>query len=278
MSNRKETSRRACATGTLMMLLVSPLFPAGAISAENGAGEASINLRGVVLPVHQSKLGFTQSGVVIQLPMEGAMVKKGALLAGINDSVAQQQVAKARASLAGAQLKLAQATNTQEKNQRLHAEKILSDMALKEGEYGITQGKIGMDQANAEMASARLALEGTKLFAPFDGVVSRVTAHLGEWIGAGAPALELVDMNHLEVSMDVPPDSLTGLEAGLETGVFIDGKRAGTARARTILPLVDAASGLRRVIWSVTPDAGAVMTGRYVTLGGWRARDEGGKP
>lgn len=245
---------------------------------QGGGGDAPLNLRGVVLPVQQSKLGFTQAGIVVALPLEGTEVKKGALIAHIDDSVAQQQMAKAKASLAKAQLTLQQAVHVQGKNRRLHAENILADMALAEGEFAITQGKIGVDISQSEVASARWALEGSRLVAPFDGVVSRVTAHRGEWLGAGAPALELVDLTQLEVSMDLPPDSLIGLEPGMETAVIIDGRRSGVAKARTILPLVDAASGLRRVIWSVIPGPDVVMAGRYVTLEGWKRDSKGGKP
>ncbi|MEO5332641.1 MAG: efflux RND transporter periplasmic adaptor subunit [Magnetococcus sp. YQC-5] len=260
------------------MLVIALTLASGALNAAPAKeGETSIHLRGVVLPMHQSKLGFTQSGIVIELPLEGTEVKKGTVLARINDSVTQEMLAKAKASMANAQLKLTQATHAQEKNQRLHQEKILSDMALKEGLFSITQAQIGVDQANSELASARLAMEGTKLLAPFDGVVIRVMAHLGEWIGAGAPTLELVDLQHLEVSMDVPPDVLIGLQPGKETGVFMNDQRVGLARVRTILPLVDAASGLQRVIWSVTPNQGEMVTGRYVILGNW-GDDKGGKP
>ncbi|MBF0439690.1 MAG: hypothetical protein HQL93_11290, partial [Magnetococcales bacterium] len=145
--------------------------------AQEGVGDQSLNARGVVLPVRQSKLSLTQSGAIMALPMEGAVVKKGELLVRINDASAKESLAKANASLAGAKLKLEQAVHAQEKNKRLHKEKILSDMALEEGNYGITQGKIAVDQSNSEVTSARLAMEGTKLFAPFDGVVTRVTAH-----------------------------------------------------------------------------------------------------
>lgn len=278
MMTPMQTPKQTHPKQIMRVLLLLFLLTTDVALAQEKGNDASMNLRGVVLPVRQSKLSFTQPGVVIELPLEGTQIKKGTLLARINEATARQQLAKAKASLAGAQLKLKQAVHAQEKNERLHKEQILSDMALEEGKFAITQGKIGMEQAESELASARLSMDGTQLFAPFDGVVSRVNAHLGEWIGAGSPALELVDLSQLEVSMDAPPDSLLGLEPGMETDVFINGQPGGTARVRTILPLVDAASGLRRVIWSVTPKPEVIMTGRYITLGGWGVNNKGGQP
>ncbi|WP_130470021.1 efflux RND transporter periplasmic adaptor subunit [Candidatus Magnetaquicoccus inordinatus] len=275
----RPLQQRRCTQRVVFMALAGIMLFGSTVSARAAEnGDATIHLRGVVLPVSQSKLGFTQSGVVVSIPLEGAEVKKGMLLARIDDAVVLQQLAKADAALANAQLKLQQAVHAQEKNKRLYAENVLADMALKEGEFAIIQGRIGVDQGKAEREAARLAVEGTKMLAPFDGVVAKVTAHLGEWIGAGAPVLELVDMSQLEVSMDVPPDSLSGLQVGMETAVLLEGQRVGTAKARTILPLVDAASGLRRVMWRIIPNPGQLMTGRYVTLERWKVSQPGGKP
>lgn len=228
--------------------------------------EGAAHLRGVVLPVNQSKLGFTQSGVVIERPLEGTVVKKGAVLARIDDSEARLKMLKARAALATAKLTLKQAVREHEKTKLLIEKGIMSDTAVVDGEDTIELAKIGVDQAKVEMTSARQALRGCRLLAPFDGAVVTVTTNQGEWIGAGSAALELVDLSQLEVSMDASPAIVGALRVGIKSDIFADGERVGWGQVRVILPLVDAASGLRRVIWTVHPNKGAVVAGRYVTL------------
>jgi multidrug resistance efflux pump len=55
-------------------------------------------------------------------------------------------------------------------------------------------------QAQARLQQAKLAVEqiewqiaGAQIHAPFDGLVSAITARPGEWAVAGAPAIEVID-------------------------------------------------------------------------------------
>ncbi len=228
--------------------------------------DQSAHLRGVVLPINQSKLGFTQSGVVIERPLEGAVVKKGDVLARIDDAEARLKMSKANTALTSARLALKQAVRENKKTALLIEKGIMSDTASVEGEDAIALAKIGVEQAKVDVATAKRALDGCVLRAPFDGAVVIVTTNQGEWIGAGSPALELIDLSQLEVSMDADPEAAARLRPGVGSDVYADGEHVGWGKVRVILPMVDAASGLRRVIWTVTPKKGAVVAGRYVTL------------
>lgn len=251
----------------LTLLMLAAVLAPGKLAAgseEDFGGTAQ--LRGVVLPVNRSKLGFTQSGVVILRPLEGVVVEKGDILAKIDDSEARQKMIKARAALAAARLATKQAVRENKKTKLLIAKGIMSDTASVDGEDKIALAKIGVAQAQADIASAEWALRGCNLLAPFAGAVVAVTVHQGEWVGAGSPVLELVDLSQLEVSMDTSPATAQQLRAGMRAEIFTDGQKVGWGDVRVVLPLVDAASGLRRVIWRVHPDQGAVVAGRYVTL------------
>ena len=239
----------------------------GVAAGSFGATLENANLlRGVVLPVNQSKLGFTQSGVVVERPLEGVVVKKGAVLARIDDSEARSKVAKAKASLATAEISLKQAVRENKKTALLIEKGIMSETAIVDGEDSIELAKIAVDQAKADVASAQWALRGCTLRAPFNGAVVIVTTNQGEWIGAGSPALELIDLSKLEVSVDASPAAARRLMVGVKSNIFVDNVKVGWGEVRVILPMVDAASGLRRVIWAIHPKKGAVVTGRYVTL------------
>jgi RND family efflux transporter MFP subunit len=232
-------------------------------SGSEGSGQ---QLQGVVLPVNQSKLGFTQSGVVVKLPLEGDQIKKGAVLARIDRSEARLKVAKARANLEKAKLALKHAKREEEKTDTLIKNGIISITAAEESEDIVQQAKIEVKLAEVEVATAKLALQGCKLSAPFDGVVVTVTANVGEWLEAGAAALELVDLTQLEISMDASLTLVNDLRIGMQADVISDGVNVGKAEVRVILPLIDAASSLRRVIWNIHPKKDVVVAGRYVTL------------
>lgn len=260
----------------MAILLVAGLgwMPSLPVWADGGAeaiasADMTVHLRGVVLPVSQSKLGFSQGGVIVSLMEEGKVVQKGAVLGQVDERIARVELAKADAALAAARLGVELATHNWEKTQRLTGEKIVSEMALKEEVFKTRQAENTLKTAQAGMESAKLALAGCTMKAPFDGVVVLRTAHVGEWVGVGTPVLELADISRLEMTMDVPPAVVDGLHEGAETTVLVDEKPVGRARARAVLPLIDGVSGLRRVIWSITPDGGVVLSGRYVSLTPW---------
>ncbi len=76
--------------------------------------------------------------------------------------------------------------------------------------------------------------------------------------------------------MDVPPDLVEDLKSGTVTDVLNDdGEVVGMAKVRKVMPFIDAASGLRQVNWEITPKKGQVLSGRYVTLRHWEAKQKG---
>jgi HlyD family secretion protein len=50
-----------------------------------------------------------------------------------------------------------------------------------------------VQQARTALARATLALDRSELLAPFDGMISAVYLHAGEWATPGAPVLEILD-------------------------------------------------------------------------------------
>jgi multidrug resistance efflux pump len=53
--------------------------------------------------------------------------------------------------------------------------------------------------AEASLAAAQAALQDLELRASFDGTVSELYVHPGEWVNPGQPILELADLGHLRV-------------------------------------------------------------------------------
>jgi HlyD family secretion protein len=56
-----------------------------------------------------------------------------------------------------------------------------------------------VDQANANLAAAKSALEDLEFKAPFDGVVSEISTRVGEWTSPGVPVMAMADLKHLRV-------------------------------------------------------------------------------
>lgn len=228
---------------------------------------------GLVEPVRKTVLSFSQAGALVQVPEEGQAVEKGDVIARLDNRKLKICLLEARAALESARLSVEKEKHNKAKTQRLLQEKIIASIALTEADFALKLAESQRAVAESRLKLARLALGESVLTAPFGGVVTRVTAGLGEQAVPGTPVAELVDVTAARLCLDLPMALARTLVKGTATPVLADNIRVGTATVKTILPLVDPASGLRRVIWTIRP-RGRLLIGRYVTLEPWTAGHE----
>jgi len=224
---------------------------------------------GVVKPVQRARLSFAQSGVLLQVPEEGQIIKKGWLVAQQDDRSARIGLAEAEAALENARLAIETAQHEKNKTQRLLKEKIVAPIALTEANFELKKAQAQLKIAKAGHVAAKLKLEQCKLIAPFKGVIVEVFGNIGEQSGPGNPVAEIVDLSRLEISVDIPLKMSKNIKPGIQTAILSDTKIVGKAEVRVVLPLLDPASGLRRVIFRVI-EADEMLTGRHVSLAPWQ--------
>jgi multidrug resistance efflux pump len=115
-----------------------------------------------------------------------------------------EQEAQAQLEMARARLRLAQV-----KPNALEQEASASGVAVAQAQLDLARNgprpedidvaKAQLQQAHTAVAHAKLALSRSELRAPFDGTVSAVYLHRGEWAAAGAPVVELLDTSRWRV-------------------------------------------------------------------------------
>jgi len=224
---------------------------------------------GVVKPVRRAKLSFAQPGVLIKVPEEGQIIQRGFIVAKQDDRQAQIGMAEAEAAMERARLAIETAQHEKAKTERLLKEKIVAPIALTESNFALKKAEAELKIAKAGYVAAKLKLDQAQLIAPFKGVIVEVLGTIGEQSGPGNPVAEIVDLSCLEISVDIPLESTKTIKPGLQTAILSGSKIVGKAEVKVVLPLVDPASGLRRVIWRVT-QADDILTGRHVTLAPWK--------
>jgi len=224
---------------------------------------------GVVKPVCQAKLSFPQSGVLLKVPEEGQMIKKGWLIAQQDDRSARIALAESEAALESARLAIETAQHEKNKTERLLKERIVAPIALTEANFELKKAQAQLKIAKAGHVAAKLKLEQCKLVAPFKGVIVEVFGNIGEQSGPGSPVAKIVDISRLKISVDIPLNLSNNIKPGVQTAILSGNKIVGKAEVRVVLPLLDPASGLRRVIFRVI-EANEMITGRHVSLAPWK--------
>ncbi len=145
----------------------------------------------VVTPVKTLDLNFEVAGRLTQLDVaEGLHVRKGRVLARLDSTPFERQVADRRTRLNTAEAELARMT-------KMHGQGVATQRML--------------DSARTEYDVARLALEKAKedlthtvIYAPFDAQVSRRMVEPGSFIRQGEPIVRLQDRTKIYFSINVP--------------------------------------------------------------------------
>ena len=143
------------------------------------------------------------------LAVPGQEVKAGDLLAQLDAREVQAQVDRALAMRQQAESDLKRATD-------LYQQKILA-----QSEYDNAQSKFRV--ADAMAAEAQTLLGYMKVTAPFDGVITRKDADVGDLAAPGKPLLEMEDARHLRLEADVPEAVIGHLTLGDRLVVTVSG-------------------------------------------------------
>ena len=139
---------------------------------------------------------------------EGQSVKKGALLAVIDDAGIQDQLEQM-------QLQLELAKTTFKRTQRLWEQQIGSEMMFLEAQTRYKAAQKQVDQMRQQLAK-------TKIYAPFNGIIDEIPARLGSNLVPGmTPILRIVNLKSMYAEADVPETYLTNIIKGSKATVTI---------------------------------------------------------
>jgi len=102
-----------------------------------------------------------------------------------------------------------------------------------------------VESAKAQLLASQSALADLELKAPFDGVVSKLVVHSGEWVLAGQTILALADLSRLRVeTTDLSERDVMKVGLGQKVSVFVKATGEEIAgRVSEIAPLADTLGG-----------------------------------
>ena len=149
------------------------------------------------------------AGRLIKLNVEeGQKVKKGTLLAIIEDAGLKDQLDQIK-------LQLDLTKTTFERTKRLWDQKIGSEMMYLEAQTRYKAAKKQVSQIRQQLAK-------TKIYAPFSGVIDEIPARLGSNLIPGVtPVLRIVNLNSMFAESDVPENYLSNITKGSKATVTI---------------------------------------------------------
>lgn len=169
-----------------------------------------INTVGTLRPDEEVDLSFETSGKIVRINFtEGTRVKKGDLLAKINDKPLQAQLEKLLA-----ERKLAEAKEFRQRS-------LLGRDAISQESYDQIQTELQTTQADINLIKARI-LE-TELRAPFDGVIGLRGLSEGAFVTTSTKIARLVKSVPIKIEFAVSERYASEVKAGFPITFSIDG-------------------------------------------------------
>lgn len=150
-----------------------------------------INSIGTLKPDEEVDLSFETSGKIVKIHFtEGTRVKKGDLLAKINDRPLQAQLQKLKA-----QKKLVE-------EQEFRQRSLLDRDAISRESYDQTVTELQTIQADINLVTARIS--ETELRAPFDGIIGLRYLSEGSYATPSTKITRLIKMSPIKLEFSIP--------------------------------------------------------------------------
>ena len=216
-------------------------------------------LVGALKPVAQVDVVSKMTGRIDQLNAEiGDWVRKGTLIAKVDEDEVRQQVNRAAAVLEVAKASLSQKETDLEilkkeldRTVELHENQLIPrrDLDTAEARYrgAIAQEKLAeaqIDQAQAELRELRVRLDNTRILAPISGLVGKRHLDNGALVNPSMPVVSLVDLSTMVMEINAPEKDLVKIRAGLEANIVLDAYPEQKFKGRVIRlsPILDPAT------------------------------------
>lgn len=256
----------------LIVLFVDEAVPVEAVTVQPGTLYKSVNGLGRVVSKKEVDLTAVIPGQITKVFVEeGAMVKKGKVLAALDDREASINVKRAEAQLLVAE---EEAGFLERSYTQLMAESQKSDVPedkIEKTRTALNAAKAKRQLATEELRAARLSRDRLKIEAPFDGMVLRSFAIEGLWAQQPTALFTLIDTAQREASIVVEGEDARDVGIGQTVKMSSDAFPAlqWNGNIDRVIPNTSTGKGLGRIN-SVTvyatlgPDAPPLRYGQVI--------------
>ncbi|MEX2091163.1 MAG: efflux RND transporter periplasmic adaptor subunit [Pirellulales bacterium] len=277
------------------------LLPGWPVAAETTSNTKPLEVQSVVLRLlAEADVPAQEGGLLTNVAVrEGDAVKKGTLLAQIDDQVARMaelaaklkydvahekatndvQVRFARKAAEVAEAELKRSTESVARFAKSVSQSQLDVERLNVDKTGLEAEQADHNQQIAvlEMKTAQNELDATKvqrirrrIVAPFDGTVVQVFVRLGEWVEPGQKALRIVNIDRLKAEgflrAEAAGAGLLGAPVRLTLDLAGEQAAAFDGKVSFVSPEVDPITGQVRVWAEIENGAGRLRPGQPVRM------------
>ena len=242
----------------------SNLIPVTIEKAHKQAFTSSINEVGKIRATDSAALTFSASDKILNIHFkDGDSVKKGELIAQLDNTKAKADLDKARSSLALAKSKLKRVQELLKKQPDSMSQQDVEELG---------------EQANLAAADFRqkeALMNDYLLVAPFDGQLTNFTHSVGSKIDGATALVSLIKLDPVEVQYSIGQSDLGNAQLGQNVSIQVDAfvDEAFSGVVDYIAPAVDESSGRVEVHAHVTNPDHRLVPGMFAKVSQMTSED-----
>lgn len=300
-SQRESAAEASSSSPTAAHSVVAEPARVTAVRVERSDLSLRAQATGYLEPWRKVEIKSDASGRVVERPLEeGGRVGAGQLLVRLDDRELRIELEEARAEWLKSQAGFAvnyqefdspksrsAAAAAPDPNEITRTEHLVREGLLPQRELdelrrrhaslrllsGASQGEVraassGLAQAEQRVERSRLALERTRIEAPFSGRVADLAVEVGQQIAPGETLFTLLQDDRLKVDVDVLEADVVRLRQGAPARVTIPSADGlvleGSVYA--INPRVDSTTGTGKVTVAIDNPRGFLLSGLYANV------------
>lgn len=190
-----------------------------AITVANSSLSSFLKVVGTVETSNDIQLSAEVGGKITSYRVnQGDAIKKGQIIAEIDDAKLKQELARLTAITS-------QAKENYERLKRVYDEDGIGS------ELDYLNAKYNYEQSKSALESLKVDIENTSVKAPFNGILERKMVETGEMVSPGVPIVRLIGSDSFKITAGVPARYADAIKVGDKVDVWFDAQVRDTIQA-----------------------------------------------
>ena len=226
-----------------------------------GSSDIDVNAEfaGEVRPRVESRLGFRVGGKIIARKVDvGTVVKRGQVLMQLDPQDLQLGQTQARATLRAAETQRDLARDELKRYEELRKQNFVSQAVLDARKTAFASAQANVDAARAGFSVQSNQAGYSTLVSDTDGVVTAISAEVGQVVAPGTPVVSVANTNDKEIVISLPEDKVDAMRkvTNVTVRMWANPAVAIPGKIREVSPVADPATRTYPVRVSI-PGAGS---------------------
>ncbi|HAQ65356.1 MAG TPA: efflux RND transporter periplasmic adaptor subunit [Bacteroidales bacterium] len=197
------------------------------VKAEKGSISNTVTATGTIEAIKTVTVGTQVSGTIEEIFVDfNSHVKKGQLLARIDETALQAQASQTAAQVASAKAELTYQKATFERTKALWDKQLISRDDFDQAQYNLSRTEASFKMAESEHQRSLTNLSYATIYSPIDGVVLNRAVDEGQTVAASFNTPELFsianDLTQMEVQADVDEADIGQVKLGQKVSFTVD--------------------------------------------------------